>query len=192
MRKAAVLLVATAALGLLPGTAHAQKFFGGFTGWSYGDSAGECDSVWSGCENRKTGYGFVVGGTGGLFGFETEFAWTSDFWQGAELNDSKVSTIMTNVLVGFPIGPLRPYGAFGFGAIKARMEFTAASWSDFSDTAFGYDYGAGVIVMLPAHLGVRLDYRRFTSGPTIPVIGGIFGDGNDLEFSRVSVGVVLH
>ena len=189
MRRVIVFGLAVAALSLSPEAAYAQRYFGAFTGYSYDGAAGECPSLWDDCPNRRTGYGIVFGGLGGGFGFEQEIAWTPDFFgEGGDIEDSRVLTVMSNLVVSLPVGPLRPYGTAGLGLVKARAEFTAESLTDFSDTAFGWNYGAGVMVILPAHLGIRLDYRRFRSGPEVSFLGG----DEKVEFSRVSVGVVLH
>ncbi len=189
MKRNALLVLAVVAASLAPATAHAQRYFGAFTGYSYDGAAGECPSVWNDCPNRRTGYGVVFGGLGGGFGLEQEVAWTPDFFgEDGDFESSNVLTVMSNVVFSLPVGPLRPYGSAGLGFIKAKAEFTADSLTDFSDTAFGWNYGAGVMVMLPAHLGVRLDYRRFRSGPEVSFLGG----DDKVEFSRVSVGLVLH
>jgi opacity protein-like surface antigen len=184
-----VLAMTVAATGLAPATAHAQRYFGALASYSYDGAAGECPSLWDDCPNRRTGYGVVFGGIGGGFGFEQEIAWTPDFFgEGADFKSSNVLTVMSNVVFSLPAGPLRPYGSAGLGFIKAKAEFTSESLTDFSDTALGWNYGAGVMVMLPAHLGVRLDYRRFRSGPEVSFLGG----DEKVEFSRVSVGLILH
>jgi opacity protein-like surface antigen len=178
------------ALGLVPHAARAQGYFSGFAGYTYGGAAGECPSVWNDCPNRQTGYGFAFGGMSGVFGFDQEYAWTPDvFGEGGDLEGSKVTTLMSNILVGVPVKSLRIYGAVGIGLVKTKVEFRNAE--DYSDTAFGWDYGAGVIVFFPAHLGIRFDYRRFRSSAEVPFI---HTDRRDvqLEFSRVSIGLVLH
>lgn len=192
MRRSSILvLLAAAALALLPGTAHAQRYFGGFTGYSYGEAAGNCPSVWNDCPERRTGYGIVAGGlSGGVFGLEQEYGWTNDiFGKDGEVASSKVTTLMTNFLAAIPIGPLRPYGAFGLGLTRTRAEFADPTRGDFKDTSFGRNYGVGILVLLPAHLGLRLDYRRFRSGTDIPMPGG--GE-QKLHFSRATIGLVLH
>lgn len=193
MRRLAVVTLAAAVLGLMPATAQAQQWFGAFTDYTYGGAAGECPSVWHDCPNRRTGYGVVFGGLGhGGLGFEQEFAWTPDFFgKGGDVKGSKVTTLMANLLVGLPIGPLRPYGAAGIGLMRAKIDFGPENLSDFRDTSFGWDYGAGVTVLLPAHLGIRIDYRRFRSSATVPFTGDQRRDAK-LEFSRASIGLVLH
>lgn len=189
-RKLAIL--AAALVGLLPRTAHAQGYLGGFGGYAYGAAAGECASIWNDCRDRRTGYGVTFGKLSGVFGFDQEYAWTSDFFgEGDGLEGSKITTLMSSMLVGVPAGPVRIYGAFGVGLIKTKIEFSAANLEDYSDTAFGWDYGAGVMLLLPAHLGLKFDYRRIRSSAEIPLVRTELRDVH-LEFSRVTVGVVLH
>jgi len=187
-----VFVLAGAALGVLPRAAHAQGYFSGFAGYTYGGAAGQCASIWSDCPDRRAGYGFAFGGTSGVFGFDQEYAWTPDFFgEGGDLEGSKVTTLMSNILVGVPAGPVRVFGAVGIGLLRAKLEFRPADLEDFSDTSFGWNYGAGVIVFFPAHLGIRFDYRRFRSSAEIPFVRGELRDV-PLEFSRVSIGLVLH
>ena len=125
-------------------------------------------------------------------GFEQDISWTPDFFgDDAEIESSSVLTIMSNFVVGLPIGPLRPYGSVGIGLLKSKAEFTTESLTDFGDTSFGYNYGAGVMILLPAHLGIRVDFRRFKSGGDLPLIN-IGTDATELRFSRATVGLVLH
>jgi opacity protein-like surface antigen len=193
MRRLAFLVVAVAALGLLPETAHAQGYMGGFGGYSFDGAAGECPAVWHACQNHRTGYGVVFGSLSRLIGFEQEYSWTSNFFgEGGDLEGSKVTTLMTNMLVAVPIGPLRPYGAVGIGLMKAKMEFIDPQRSDFSDTSFGWDYGAGVILLLPAHIGFRFDYRFFRSSAHVPIVVPGPNYDNALQFTRASIALILH
>ena len=91
-------------------------------------------------------------------------------------------------LAGVPLGPVRPYGMVGLGLMKASMEFkSATNLADFSDTSWGLNYGAGVILLLPAHIGFRLDYRRFSSSSDIPYAGPVPRAGNSFVFSRATI-----
>jgi hypothetical protein len=187
-----LVILASALIGLLPRAAQGQGYLGGFGGYSYGAAAGECRSIWSDCADRRTGYGVTFGKMSGVFGFDQEYAWTSDFFgEDSGLEGSKVTTLMSSILVGVPAGPVRIYGALGIGLIKTKIEFSQANLEDYSDTAFGWNYGAGLLLLLPAHLGVKFDFRRFRSSAEIPLVRADLRDVH-LEYSRVTIGVVLH
>ena len=193
-RRLAATTLVLAALAFIPGTAQAQGYFSVVGGYSYDGAAGACPSPWSDCPNRPTSWGFGGGSVGKIIGFEAEYSWTSDFFgKGGDVEGSKVTTIMSNFLVGFPIGPVHPYGEAGLGFMKTKIDFRAGTnLASFSDTSWGLNYGFGVIIMLPAHLGFRVDYRRFSSSVEIPYAGPIARDVRTLEFSRATIGVVLH
>jgi opacity protein-like surface antigen len=194
MRRVGLVALAVAMLILGAGTARAQGFFSVSGGYSYDGAAGECASPWSDCPNRPTSWSLAAGAAGKILGFEAEYAWTSDFFgEGGDLDHSKVTTLMSNVLVGVPLGPVRPYGVVGLGLMKASMEFKpTTNLTGFSDTSWGLNYGAGVIIFLPAHLGFRIDYRRFSSSADIPYAGLVVRASDSFVFSRATIGIVLH
>jgi opacity protein-like surface antigen len=194
MSRSRVVVLALALLLLGGGTARAQGFFSVSGGYSYDGAAGECPSPWSDCPNRPTTWGLAAGAAGKILGFEAEYVWTSDFFgKDGDLEHSTVTTMMSSFLVGVPLGPVRPYGVAGVGLMKASMEFkSGANLTGFSDTSWGLNYGAGVIVFLPAHLGFRVDYRRFSSSADIPYAGVIVRASSSFVFSRATIGIVLH
>jgi opacity protein-like surface antigen len=99
---------------------------------------------------------------------------------------------MTNMSVGFPVGPVRPYFSGGIGLVRTNVEFTSSDLLSSDNSSFGYNLGGGVNFMFPHHLGVRLDYRRFTS-TNITALGWLgMSPGQNLSFSRFSIGLVLH
>ena len=173
--------------------ASAQGYFSPFAGYDYGDSAGNCPSFFNDCSERRTSYGIVFGGlSGGIFGFEQDISYAPNFFgESTELESNSVFTAMSNMVVAIPAGRVRPYGSVGLGLVKTKVKFTAESLADFGDTSFGYDLGAGVMVLLPAHLGLRVDFRRFRTLGGLSILGlGL--DDQKLKFSRISVGLVLH
>ncbi len=194
MRRPAVIAVMAAALSLMAASARAQSYFSVSGGYTYDGAAGDCPSPWSNCPNRPTGWGLAVGSAGKIMGFEAEYAWTSDFFgKGLTLESSKVTTIMSTVTVGVPLGPVRPYGAAGLGFMKTSLEFTpAANLANFSDSSWGLNYGFGVMLMLPAHIGFRVDWRRFSSSVELPYTGPFVSSVKTLQFSRATIGFVLH
>ena len=173
--------------------ARSQGFVSPFAGYDYGDSAGNCPSFFNDCSERKTSYGIVFGGlSGGILGFEQDISFAPDFFgKSTEFGENSVLTLMSNIVVAIPAGRLRPYGSIGIGLMKTKVKFTAADLADFSDTSLAYDLGAGLMVLLPSHLGLRLDFRRFRTRAGLS-IAGIGLDDAKLKFSRISVGVVLH
>ncbi len=190
MRRLVIALVVFAAV-LAASPARAQGFFSPFYGYTYGNDAGNCSSFFSDCEEKRGSYGATFGKYG-VIGFEQDISWTPEFFgKGADLDDNRVFTAMSSLMVSIPIGPLRPYGLYGIGLIKTKVQFTAAEIADFGDTSFGYNYGLGVSLLLPAHLGIRADWRRLRTFGGLEILG-IEREEAKLQFSRFSFGLVLH
>ena len=191
MRRLVIPLVVLAATLAAASPARAQGFFSPFYGYVYGDSAGNCESFFKDCAERRDSWGATFGKYG-VIGFEQDINWTPEFFgKGADLDDNRVFTAMSSLMVSIPVGPLRPYGLYGIGLIKTKVQFTAAELADFGDTSFGYNYGFGVTFLLPAHLGLRADFRRFRTFGDLEILG-IEREDAKLRFSRVSFGLVLH
>jgi len=191
MRRFVIPLVVLAAI-LAASPARAQGFFIPYYGYAYGDSAGTCTGIFSdACDDKRSSYGASFGKYG-VIGFEQDINWTPEFFgKGADLDDNRVFTAMSSLMVAIPAGPLRPYGLYGIGLIKTNVQFTAQELADFGDTSFGYNYGFGVSLLLPAHLGVRVDYRRFRTFGGLEILG-LETEEAKLKFSRLSFGLVLH
>jgi hypothetical protein len=119
MHRLATLLLVLAAFTIYAAPAEAQRYFSPYAGYAHGEAAGDCPSLWSDCPDRRTGYGLVFGSLGGgVMGFEQDISWTPDFFgDDAEIESSSVLTVMSNLVVGLPIGPLRPYGSVGIGLL---------------------------------------------------------------------------
>src|SRR5215471_19131184 len=100
--------------------ARAQGFFSPLFGYDYGGDS-ICKNI-TGCEQKKLNVGFAFGKLGKAGGFEEEIAWAKDFF-GSTPNgaDSNVLTVMSNFMIAPKIGPVRPYGLFGFGLMKAHV-----------------------------------------------------------------------
>ena len=109
-------------------------------------------------------YGGALGFLGaGIAGFEIEFATTPDFFgnaaDGDVFNENNVISLMGNFLLAVP-GPVRLYGAVGFGLMKTRLEDPDRLFSIDSND-FGFNVGGGVIFFLGDHIGLRGDIRYF-------------------------------
>ncbi len=186
------------AAGLLAGTAtpaHADGFISPSIGVDFGGQAGGTlvNSVNNG---NKINWGVAAGWMGaGIFGVEEDFMHAPNFFgSGGNIDSSRVVTLMTNAIVGIPVGGqhgggIRPYGAIGVGWMNQNIT-TLNGVGNFSENDFGWDIGAGVMGYFSDHLGLRVDYRYFrnfqeTSSNTIGLQVGHF------NFNRASVGVLF-
>ena len=87
---------------------------------------------------RKINYGASFGWMGhGAIGFEVDFGYSPNFFRISPDNgsfdlvgDSNVTTLMGNVLVGAPIGGVRPYASGGVGLIRSHVEDVGGFFED--------------------------------------------------------------
>ena len=87
------------------------------------------------------------------------------------------------------IGPVRPYGLFGFGLMKTNVNLTPGAFVSFTNNHFAWDVGAGVMFFFGEHFGIRGDFRHFHSFQDLEIEG--FTLDNKLDYGRVSVAIVL-
>jgi len=170
--------------------ARAQGFFDFLLGYDYGG-----DSIcqqFTGCEQKKLNIGIGFGKMGNAVGFEEEIAWAKDFF-GSTPNggDSSVLTVMSNFMVVPKIGPVRPYGLFGVGLMKAHVDMNPVNIISFSNNQFAWDLGAGLMVFFGEHVGIRGDIRHFHSFQDLNILGLSLGSGTKVNFGRASVAIVL-
>ncbi|MGE0392442.1 MAG: outer membrane protein [Vicinamibacterales bacterium] len=172
------------------GTARAQGFVSPSLGFNAGSDVADCQRL-SDCEERHRSYGVGIGYLGGLFGFEQEFTHAPDFFgTSSASSDNHVTTIMSNLLVAFPAGPIRPYGSVGLGAIRSGVDFNVADTLRFRDAKFGWSFGGGLLVLPTRHFGLRADIRHYRGTGELD-IAGLAIEGSPLNFSRMSAGVVF-
>ncbi|HET9315115.1 MAG TPA: outer membrane beta-barrel protein [Vicinamibacteria bacterium] len=110
-------------------------------------------------------YGGNLMFTGSVFGFEVDFGYSPDFFQGqlVDLPDNNVSTLMGNFVFGGRVGGnSRLYASAGGGLIKQRVD-DANDFFDVDRNDFGVDAGAGFILGFSEHVGIRGDVRYFRS-----------------------------
>ena len=189
------------ATGLLaaPLPAHADGFISPTVGINFGGQAGgTLRTVASGVTDdaSKINFGVAAGWMGaGVIGFEEDFAFSPSFFgSGGNIDNSRAVTLMSNVIVGIPIGGqkgggIRPYGAIGVGWINQNIT-TRNGVGNFSENDFGWDIGAGVMGYFADHIGLRFDYRYFRNFQETGtnVIGLGIGHFN---FHRASIGVLF-
>jgi opacity protein-like surface antigen len=181
----------------LPTAARAQGYIAPFFGFDFGGDAGKCAGsivTPADCSTNRTAYGFSIGSLShGILGGEVDLAYAPHFFGDTPtLGGNSVLTFMGNVLVAIPAGPVHPYVSGGLGIIRTKVD-QIGDLTNFSDSSFAYNLGGGLMVMLPAHLGFRIDYRYMTTASDITLAGQtLLTSGTKLNFSRVVFALVIH
>ncbi len=171
-RKPAV-LGALMCLVLAPAPARADWLLSPYLGTTFGSELTDSENTDNEFAN-KLNYGVALTFMGGgIIGFEIDFAYAPEFFEANDedldfLDDSNLTTIMANLVVGAPIGGqtgpgFRPYAAGGIGLMRANLESAGDLFDDISDNSFGINVGGGVIGFLSNNIGLRGDLRYFQS-----------------------------
>lgn len=167
--------------------ARAQGFISPFVGFNFGgDQAANCASL-TNCEDKRLDWGVAFGSMSGVLGFEEEIAYSKDFFGKTATGNNSVLTLMSNLMVIVPAGPIRPYGVIGLGLIRPHNEFSA-SGLDLSDNALGYDIGGGVNIFLTHGVGIRGDVRHLHTLQDVTL--GVLSSER-LDFWRGSAGLTF-
>jgi hypothetical protein len=178
-----------AVLSMLAATnVRAQAFFSPFVGYDFGGDSG-CPSLRD-CEEKKLNAGIAFGSLGKVAGFEQEFAYAKNFFGSAPGRDSSVITLMSNIMIAPKIGPVRPYGLFGFGLMKTHVGLTAGDVLSFTNNNFAWDLGGGLMIFFGEHFGIRGDIRHFHSFQDLHIAEFAI-DNTKLDYGRASVSIVL-
>jgi opacity protein-like surface antigen len=183
-----------------PAPAAADWLFTPFIGATFGGSAnigGEGEDFEDEFE-RKLNYGASLAWMGGgAIGFEIDFAYSPNFFGVSSdsddfdlVGDGNVTTLMGNLVVGAPLGGVRPYASGGIGLLKSRVEDAGEFFEEIDSTDLGFNAGAGVMGFFSENAGIRADVRFFRS------MRDADPDGIDLElgqfkFWRGTVGLTL-
>jgi hypothetical protein len=182
-----------------PSKASADWLFTPFLGSTYGGSAnvGGPDEAFKDEFERKLNYGASLAWMGGgILGFEVDFGYSPNFF-GVSDNDSginfvgdgNVTTLMGNLVVGAPLGAVRPYASGGVGVIASRVDNAGQFFDKASSQNLGLDAGAG-LMFLAGNVGVRGDIRYFRSMHDSDP-NGVDLDLGDFRFWRGTVGVTF-
>ena len=137
---------------LPPAAAQADGIFTAFGGASFGSDQSE----------RVTTLGLSLAGmAGGVFGFEL------DFWRMAKtdvvfVTDGRTTTLTGNVIVGIPLGAVRPYAVGGLGWVRSDVDATDGSSA--RDDGLAVDFGGGLMGFFGDHVGVRVDLLVIPGG----------------------------
>lgn len=194
MRRMALVVVLVGLVFAMPRAAAAQGYLVPNIGFDFGGSAGKCPSLLNDCQEKRTSYGVTFGGlSAGIIGFEGDLAYAPDFFgKSMSFGTNGVLTFMGNLVLGIPAGPVRPFVTGGVGLIRTRLDLlTSPVPGNFSANNFGYNFGGGLMFFLPAHLGIRGDIKYFRSASDFSVLG-ISLANSKINFTRVSIGVVIH
>jgi opacity protein-like surface antigen len=187
------------ALFLTPASTRADGFISPTIGVNFGGSAGgtlRSSSATAVSDGRKINWGVAAGWMGkGIVGVEEDFQWSPDFFgHGGSVDSSRVVTVMTNLIVGAPIGGehgggIRPYASLGVGWINQNIS-NVNNVNNFTENDFGWDLGGGVMGYFSDNVGLRFDYRylRNFQETTTNTIGLEVGH---FAFQRASVGVLF-
>ena len=180
----------TVAVLAAPATADADGFVSPSIGFNFGGDLADCQTV-TDCQTHRATYGISIGYLGPLVGVEEEFVYTPTFFGSSSASTSNnVLTLMSNVLVNVPLGPIRPYGTIGLGLLRTNVDFTVAGLASVRNSGLGWDVGGGLFVNATPHLGVRADLRHYRGTGDVN-IAGLSLQGSPLNFSRASAALVL-
>jgi hypothetical protein len=182
-----LLALAAALLAFHVTPARADGFITPSVGFNFGADATNCNSLRS-CDDRRTSWGVAIGTTGGVFGFEEEFAYAPNFFGTASGGDNAVLTLMSNLLLVIPAGPVQPYGLVGLGLVRPHARLNPQSLASDQNT-LGWDIGGGVNIFLAHAVGVHGDVRHVRTLQDV-TLGGLFVNA-PLDFWRGSAGVTF-
>jgi opacity protein-like surface antigen len=185
------LLLGGAILLLAPGAASAQGYLTGFVGGNFGgDSGVSLDQSID--DASRLSFGARLGALGGgVFGGEIDVGYTPDFFgKGTLFDSSGVLTVMGNVVVGLPLGPVRPYFIGGIGLVRRTLDYAPGEGQgSVTDSRAAYSIGGGVNLFVSEHVGINADlryFRNFSTGNTV-----LDAPDETFNFARGSVGVTF-
>ena len=184
IRVFAVLLLSYAASAV---PARADGFITPFGGFNFGGDSANCVSP-TNCEEKRANWGVALGGTHGIFGFEEDFGYAPQFFGKTSGGDNAVLTLMSDVLLVVPAGPIQPYGLVGFGLIRPHGKLNSSAL-DITQNTLGYDIGAGLNIFFVHSVGLHGDIRHLHTFQDV-TLGGIF-QNQPLNFWRASAGLTF-
>lgn len=192
MSKTCTALAAAFLFMLTPATAHADWLLTPMLGQTFGaDTHGRIHTV----------MGVAVGQLDEeAFGWEFDFAYSPDFFEGADDDfdfsgqNSRVVTAMLNVLASATTTAIRPFVGVGLGLIQIDVESDDRLFES-TTRELGYNVGVGLMGMIADRAGLRADLRyirsfqnqepSWTRGIDVDVAPGNF------DYFRAGVGVTI-
>jgi len=170
MRHLLASILVTVIAAAAPAAASADGFLSPYIGVNFSGDTTE----------KSTVYGGSLGFMGQKAGFEIDFGYTPEFF-GEDLGvDSKVVTLMGNIMVGGRRGGFSPYFVFGGGLIRTNIEVIDDVLDlEAARNSFGGDVGAGFFAG-GRSFTVRGDIRYFRAFD--------FEDGLNLDIIEDTLG----
>jgi opacity protein-like surface antigen len=183
LRRTLVLVAAILSWTVVP--ARAQGFISPYAGYNFGGDSANCVSLAS-CEEKRLNLGVSFGTMRGAFGFEEDIAYARDFFGKVPGANNAVLTVMSNVMLVLPLGPIQPYGLIGVGLIRPHVEDLVSL--SINKNALGYDLGGGLNIFFGHAVGIRGDVRHMRTMQNLTL--GLFSH-DQLDFWRASAGLTL-
>jgi opacity protein-like surface antigen len=184
-------LFCSAILLLAPAVASGQGYLTAFVGGNFGgDSGVSLDESIN--DASKLDYGARVGILGGgVFGGEFEIGYTPNFYgKGTVFDSSSVMTLMGNLVLGVPAGPVRPYALIGLGLIRRTVNFAQGQGQpSVTDSRAAYDLGGGLNLFFSQHVGINVDFRYFRNFSAGNVVLDLEND--KFNYARGAIGVTF-
>jgi len=191
MRSIGLAVIAGAILLLAPAAASGQGYLTGFVGGNFGGNTGVSldESI---DDTSKLNFGGRLGILGGgVFGGEFDVGYTPDFYgKGTVFDSSSVLTMMGNLVLGIPAGPVRLYGVAGIGLIRRTVDYAGGQGQPaVTDSRAAYDLGGGLNIFFSQHVGINVDLRYFRNFSTGNAVLDLEDD--KFDFARGSIGVTF-
>jgi opacity protein-like surface antigen len=148
--------VAALAMIAAPSVAFADVLLTPFAGITFVDDAGK----------NKPVFGASIG-VGSLLGIELDVSQTrlGTFDELPVVSfEASATTVMGNLVVRFPAGPVQPYVSGGAGVIRITGDVEVPFFGDIISASaqdFGMNIGGGVHIFPTPNFGIRADARYF-------------------------------
>jgi opacity protein-like surface antigen len=179
----------TASICAIPTGANADVLLTPFAGVSFTEDV------------RKANYGASVA-FGSLIGLELDVSQTrlGSFDDIPLVSvDAHATTLMANLMVRFPAGPVQPYASAGIGVIRVSADLDVPLFGEVFDVNaqnLGTNIGGGIYLMPSQNIGIRGDFRYFRTFGDLDWDDFDDFDLDDLpvpaiDFYRATVGVVI-
>jgi opacity protein-like surface antigen len=156
LRKLTLSTVAALALAATPSVVFADLLLTPFAGITFVDDAGK---------NKPT-FGATLG-VGSLIGLELDVSQTrlGTFDDLPIVSfEASATTVMGNLVVRVPAGPVQPYVSGGAGIIRIKGDVEIPFFGDVLSASaqdFGVNVGGGVHIFPTPNFGIRADARYF-------------------------------